>query len=130
MKIMKIYLFAIPIIAMSSTTFASPISTSQLKSMDCATLAVEKANATRTLNAANQNSNATGKTVSKWAGIASNALSAFGGHSESATKAGNFANNLSNQTTTSDQIHPQTILDAQANIENISIYQKSKNCKF
>lgn len=122
---MRKILLTMTILASTTSIIAAPISTSELKSMDCATLSVEKANANRVL--ASSNSNATGKTVSKWAGLASSALSAFGGHSETAAKAGGFANNVSTQSG-SGQIDPQLVSDAQANVENIGVYQKSKKC--
>ena len=78
----------------TSTSYAKQWTTSELKAMDCATLAVEKSNAKRSLAAAEQNIAAAstqtpGKSLSKWAGMASGALSAFGGHSEKQLKQAN-----------------------------------------
>ena len=83
---------SISISAFATTQFAS----SELKAMDCATLAVEKANAKRSLEAADKNianiqasAQAPGKSLSKFAGLAGGALAAFGGNSEKAARAGN-----------------------------------------
>lgn len=113
----KLLAFA-AIATLSASTFAAPFSTSELKEMDCATLAVEKANAERALkNAATPS----GK-LKKFAGFASKTLNSFGGDSEKAAKASNVANNIAGEESMSAE-------DAQANIENISTYQKGKNCK-
>ncbi|BAP38730.1 MAG: hypothetical protein ACN6N1_15075 [Acinetobacter guillouiae] len=93
--------------------------------MDCAALAVEKANASRVLSSSE--TKATGKTISKWAGLASSALNAFGGGSDTASKAGGFANKVSTESDPG-QVDTQLMTDAQANIENIAIYQNSKKC--
>ena len=68
-----------PVLAADATT---KLSSTELKAMDCATLSVEKADAKRALdgadkNIANINARASAK-VSKWAGIASGAMGAFG----------------------------------------------------
>ncbi len=92
----------------ASTTFAEStvsiqqLSTKELKAMDCATLYVEKANAKRSFEIADKNINAAAtqtpaKSLSKWAGMAGGALSSFGGNSEKATKAGQFANTLAGE---------------------------------
>ena len=122
---MKKILLTMIILIVPSFTMAALISTSELKNMDCDALAVEKANANRVL--ACSNSNAATKTISKWASLASSALSSFGGDSEVATKAGGFANKVANQSE-AEQKDAQLFADAQANVENISIYQKSKKC--
>ena len=111
-------LTAIAALSTSTSTFAAPFSTSELRSMDCATLAVEKANAERAL----KNAEAPGGKLKKFAGFASKTLSSFSGDSETAAKASNIANNIAGQEGISAE-------DAQANIENISTYQKSKNCQ-
>ena len=122
---MKKTLLTITILVSSTILTAAPLSTTELKSMDCAALAVEKANASRVLSSSE--TKATGKTISKWAGLASSALSSFGGDSEVATQAGGFANKVANQSE-AEQKDAQLFADAQANVENISIYQKSKKC--
>ena len=112
-------LFALTtILALSTSTFAAPFSTAELKEMDCATLSVEKANAERAL----KNAEAPSGKLKKFAGLAGKTLSSFGGDSEKAAKANNIANNIAGEEGMSAE-------DAQANIENISTYQKSKKCK-
>ncbi|WP_180183446.1 hypothetical protein [Acinetobacter sp. YH01020] len=127
---------SISISAFATTQFAS----SELKAMDCATLAVEKANAKRSLEAAEKNianiqasAQAPGKSLSKFAGLAGGALAAFGGNSEKAARAGNIANSLAGEQDTSDasnlELQQANKSAAQANIDNIGIYQGSKKCK-
>lgn len=122
----------------TSTSYAKKLTTSELKSMDCATLSVEKSDAKRSLATAEQNITAAstqtqGKSISKWAGMASGALSAFGGNSDKAAKANQVANSLAGQQDTSDasnvQLQQQIKATSQANIDNIGIYQGSKKCK-
>lgn len=123
---------------LSASTFANEkLSTSELKSMDCPTLAVEKADAKRSLetvekNLANAQAQSGSKTVSKWAGLAGGALSAFSGNSEKVARTSEVLGNMS-QTDTSDasnvELQQQIKANAQANIENIGIYQGSKKCK-
>ena len=133
--------------AITSTAFANTTadsnptkqhSSAELKAMDCATLAVEKANAKRSLEAADKNITAAatqtpGKSLSKWAGMAGSALSTFGGNSEKATKMGQVANSVAGEKDTSDagnvQLQQQIKAASQANIDNIGIYQGSKKCK-
>lgn len=129
--------------AFSATTFAASetgttsqkLSTSELKAMDCATLAVEKSNAKRSLDTADKNLAAAqtqtpGKSISKWAGIAGGALSAFG---KGDSKAGQLANTVAGPQDTSDasnvELQTQIKNDSHANIDNIAVYQKSKKCK-
>ncbi|WP_109440435.1 hypothetical protein [Acinetobacter haemolyticus] len=129
---------------LSFSTFAAtegkPFSTAELKAMDCATLSVEQSNAKRELasaekNIANINANAQSpnKAVSKWAGLASGALTAFGGNSEKTAKASQIASNLAGEEDTSDAnnltLQESIKAKAQANIENIATFQKSKKCK-
>ena len=128
----------------ASTTFAEStvsiqqLSTKELKAMDCATLSVEKANVKRSFEIADKNINAAAtqtpaKSLSKWAGMAGGALSSFGGNSEKATKAGQFANTLAGEQDTSDaanvELQQKIKATSQANIDNIAIYQGSKKCK-
>lgn len=120
-------------------TSNKPFTTTELKAMGCADLSVEQANAKRALaeadkNIANINANAQapGKAVSKWAGIASGALTAFGGNSESAAKANQIASNLAGEDKSDAgnlTLQQEIKAKAQANIDNIAIYQKSKKCK-
>jgi len=131
------------ILTLSATTFAASeyasqkLSTSELKAMDCATLAVEKANSKRALEAAEKNlvaaqTQTPGKSLGKWAGMAGGALSAFGGNSEKTAKANQVLGNLSAEDTSEAanvQLQNQIKTDAQTNIDNISIYQGSKKCK-
>ena len=139
----KIITLAI-IATFASTTFAEStvsiqqLSTKELKAMDCATLYVEKANAKRSFEIADKNINAAAtqtpaKSLSKWAGMAGGALSSFGGNSEKATKAGQFANTLAGEQDTSDaanvELQQKIKATSQANIDNIAIYQGSKKCK-
>lgn len=125
-------------IAESTTTSIQQISTKELKAMDCATLSVEKSNAKRSLEAADKNITAAAtqtpaKSISKWAGLASGALSNFGGNSEKAAKAGQLANSLAGEQDTSDasnvELQQKIKATSQANIDNITIYQGSKKCK-
>jgi hypothetical protein len=131
--------FSFPTFAESENT-NKPFSTSELKTMGCADLSVEQTNAKRELaeaekNIANINANAQapGKAVSKWAGLASGAISAFAGNSEKASKVSQIANNLAGEEDKSDAANlslQQAIkIKAQTNIDNIMIYQKSKKCK-
>ena len=122
----------------TSTSYAKKLSTSELKAMDCATLAVEKSDAKRSLAAAEQNIAAAstqtpGKSLSKWAGMASGALSAFGGNSQKATKASQIAGSFAGEQDSSDasnvQLQQEIKATSQANIDNIGIYQGSKKCK-
>ena len=133
--------------ALTSTAFANSTSetqsltkqltTAELKAMDCATLAVEKANAKRSLESADKNITAAtqtpGKSLSKWAGMAGSALSTFGGNSEKATKMGQVANSVAGEKDTSEagnvQLQQQIKAASQANFDNIGIYQGSKKCK-
>ena len=121
-------------------TTNKPFSTTELKAMGCADLSVEQANAKRELTSAdknianiNANAQAPGKSISKWAGVASGALSAFGGNSESAAKASNIASSIAGPQDTSDTgnltLQQEIKAKAQTNIENIAVYQKSKKCK-
>jgi hypothetical protein len=116
------------------------LSTYELKNLDCTSLAVEKANAVRHINNADQklnNMNAGAadptKTVSKWAGLAGNALAAFSGNSETAARASYAARNMANQNPQTDnsyEINSQQQIknNAVANVENISVYQSAKGC--
>jgi hypothetical protein len=128
--------------AFANTDATAPVykkfTTTELKAMDCATLAVEKAEAKRSIDAADSNISAAqvqtpGKTISKWAGIASGALTAFGGNSEKVAKANQVAGDLSGEQNASDAnnipLQQQIKATAQANIDNIGIYQTSKKCK-
>ena len=115
---MKKLLVFTAITTLSISTFAAPFSTSELKGMDCATLAVEKANAERAL----KNAAAPSGKLKKFASFAGKTLSSFSGDSEKAAKASHVANNIAGEEGMSAE-------DAQANIENISTYQKGKNCK-
>lgn len=125
-------------IAESATVSIQQISSKELKAMDCATLSVEKSNAKRSLEAADKNITAAAtqtpaKSISKWAGMASGALSTFGGNSEKAAKAGQLANSLAGEQDTSDasnvELQQKIKSTSQANIDNITIYQGSKKCK-
>ncbi len=130
----------------SFSTFAAneninkAFSTTELKAMSCADLSVEQANAKRELaeaekNIVNINTNAQSpsKAVSKWAGLASGAISAFAGNSEKAAKVGQIAHNIAGEEDTSDAANltlQQAIkTKAQTNIDNMTVYQKSKKCK-
>lgn len=131
--------------ALSVSTFAAEtetqykkLTTAELKAMDCATLAVEKADAKRDVESADKNITAAqtqtpGKSLSKWAGVASGALATFGGNSEKAAKASQVANSFAGEQDGSDAsnltLQQQIKTTAQANVDNISIYQGSKKCK-
>ncbi len=105
--------------------------------MDCATLSVEKADAKRALdgadkNIANINARAQDPSakVSKWAGIASGAMGAFG---KSDSRANQVASALAGPEDTSDannlEAQQKVKSVSQTNMENIAVYQKSKKCK-
>ena len=140
---MKKIIVLATIATLSASTFAASettsqkLSTSELKAMDCATLAVEKANAKRSLEAADKNLAAAqtqtpGKSLSKWAGVASGALTAFGGNSEKAAKANQALSGFNNEDTSEAgnvELQSKIKADSQANIDNIAIYQGSKKCK-
>ena len=140
---MKKFIALATIATLSVSTFAATeatsqkLSTSELKAMDCATLSVEKSNARHSLDAADKNlANINAKAqdpsakVSKWAGIAGGALSAFG---KGDSKAGQLANSVAGPQDTSDASNPDVQqklkADSQANLDNIAVYQKSKKCK-
>lgn len=138
-------IIALTIIAtLSATTFAASestslkLSTAELKAMDCATLSVEKSNAKRAVEAADKNITAAqtqtpAKSLNKWAGVATGALTAFGGNSERTAKASQIASNFSGQDDTSDagnvELQQKIKTESQTNIENITVYQGSKKCK-
>ena len=110
--------------------------TKELKAMDCTSLSVEKANAQHALAEAEKNItaiNSPGKQVSKWAGVASKALGAFGGNSETAAKAGQVATNIAGLDDSANagniKVQEANKNNSQANINNISSFQKSKKCK-
>ena len=141
---MKIKLLGCAMPALTASNFVQaevntkPFTTTELKALSCTDLSVEKANAKRELAAAERNitniqTDTPNKTISKWAGVAGGALSAFGGKSEHAAKAKDMANNLAGSEDTSDEnnLKLQQALKnkAQTNIENIETYQKSKKCK-
>ncbi len=141
---MKKFLCVAMIATISTASFAytEQLSSSELKSMDCATLAVEKSNAKRAAETADKNiqalsaqAQAPGNALGKWAGLAGNALSAFGGHSEKATRASQVAQSLSGSEQAEESaanlsVQQETKANAQANLENIAIFQNSKKCKF
>lgn len=116
------------------------LSTYELQNLDCTSLSVEKANAVRHINNADQklnNMNAgaadPAKTVSKWAGLAGNALAAFSGNSDTAARASYAARNMANQNPQVDNSYEvnnqqQIKNNALANIENISTFQSAKGC--
>ena len=127
---------------LSVNTFAiEQFSTYDLRSMDCPSLAVEKANSKRALDKANEQianlniqAQAPANNVSKWAGLASGALSAFSGNSKSAAKAADVAYSLSGNDQTEQvagnlEYYKQVQENAQSNIDNIVIYQDAKKCK-
>ncbi len=141
---MKIKLLGCAMLALTASNFVQAevntkaFTTTELKALSCTDLSVEKANAKRELAAAERNitniqTDTPNKTISKWAGVAGGALSAFGGKSEHAAKAKDMANNLTGSEDTSDEnnLKLQQALKnkAQTNIENIETYQKSKKCK-
>ena len=118
-----------------STTNNSVYSTSYLKTLDCTDLAVERKTFERTLEASNaaavQATTQQNSQMSKWAGLAGNALSAFAGQSETAGRMGQVANAFAgtNNNQTNAASAQQAAEVAQANIDNIKIYQSSKKCK-
>ncbi|NHC03540.1 hypothetical protein G9F31_07120 [Acinetobacter sp. 187] len=109
-------------------------STSYLKTLDCTDLAVERKSFERTLNAAQQSADQANvqanNGISKFAGLAGSALSAFSGQSNTASKmsqiASSFSGKDSQQTAVSSQ---QAVEVAQANLDNIAIYETAKKCK-
>ena len=126
----------------SANTFAvEQFTTYELSTMDCPSLAVEKANSKRALDKANEQvsnlnvqAQAPTNSVSKWASLAGGALSAFSGNSKSAAKAADVANNLSANDQTEQvaydlEYYKQVQANAQSNIDNIAIYQDAKKCK-
>ena len=125
----------------AATSYAAEkFTTTELKTMDCATLAVEKAEAKRTVENADKNianinaqAQAPGKALGKWAGLAGNAISAFAGDSEKAGRANAIAQNIAGPEDNSEAgnltLQQQIKSNAQANIDNIGIYQGSKKCK-
>ncbi len=127
----------ISISAFATTQFAS----SELKAMDCATLAVEKANSKRAIEAADKNianiqasAQAPGKSLSKFAGLAGGAS---GSISVVTLKKQHVQVTLQTAWLVSKILlkHLTLILQqanksaAQANLDNIGIYQGSKKCK-
>jgi hypothetical protein len=133
--IMKKSIICITALLLSTSTFAyDKLKSSELKAMDCATLSVEKADAKRALesserNLANINANAPTKSLGKFA---SAALGAFSGRSETMATASSIAAGLGEDdgTDASNPSVQQKIKDnAQANFDNIAVFQKTKKCK-
>ncbi|ALH94313.1 hypothetical protein [Acinetobacter equi] len=132
---MKKSIVCITALLITSSTFAyDKLKSSELKAMDCATLSVEKADAKRALesserNLANINANAPTKTLGKFA---SAALGAFAGKSETMATASSVAAGLGEDdgTDASNPAIQQKIKEnAQANFDNIAVFQKTKKCK-
>lgn len=108
-------------------------STTYLKGLDCTDLAVEARSFERTLQAAQnaqEQANAQANNpVSKWAGIASGALSAFAGQSETVARASEITSAFSGQNNKNNSAPSQADAEvALANLENIRMYQKGKKC--
>ena len=132
----KLVIFSAALTMSFSALAVDKHTTKELKAMDCTTLSVEKANSQRALTEAEKNIvaiNSPAKSVSKWAGVASKALGAFGGNSETAAKAGQVASNVAGLDDSAEagdiKIQEKNKSNAQSNIENITTYQKSKKCK-
>lgn len=111
----------------------SVYSTAYLKGLDCTDLAVEARSFERTLeasqNAQNQANAQANNPVSKLAGIASGALSAFAGQSQTVARASEITNAFSGNNNQNNLAASQADADvALANLENIRIYQKAKKC--
>ncbi|WP_180124054.1 hypothetical protein [Acinetobacter sp. YH12097] len=119
----------------ANQTNNSVYSTSYLKTLDCTDLSVERKTFERTLEASQQALSQApaqqNNQVSKWAGLAGNALSAFSGQSETAARMGQFATAFSsNKNTQQDSSSAQQAMEiAQANLDNIDIYRQAKKCK-
>ncbi|MEK5770034.1 hypothetical protein VXE29_05175 [Acinetobacter variabilis] len=108
-------------------------STKYLKGLDCTDLAVEARSFERTLeasqNALNQANAQANNPVSKLAGIASGALSAFAGQSQTVARATEITNAFTGNNNQNNIAASQADADvALANLENIRIYQKAKKC--
>lgn len=108
-------------------------STTYLKSLDCTDLAVEARSFERTLeasqNALNQANAQANNPVSKLAGIASGALSAFAGQSQTVARATEITNAFTGNNNQNNIAASQADAEvALANLENIRIYQKAKKC--
>lgn len=108
-------------------------STTYLKGLDCTDLAVEARSFERTLeasqNALNQANAQANNPVSKLAGIASGALSAFAGQSQTVARATEITNAFTGNNNQNNIAASQADADvALANLENIRIYQKAKKC--
>lgn len=138
---MKKLIICAAIASLTTPVFAADatakLSTTELKAMDCATLSVEKSNAKQSLESAEKNlSNINAQSqnpaakVGKWAGVASGALTAFGGGD---SKVGKLATAVASTEDKSDannlELQQKIKSDSEANLKNISIYQKSKKCK-
>ena len=120
-------------ISMSASAY-DKLKTSELKSMDCTTLAVEKADAKRAIDSSSRNiSNISAQAPTKTLGkFASAAFGAFAGNSEKLATASSIAADISEDdgTDASNLTVQQKIQsNAQANFDNIATYQKSKKCK-
>lgn len=111
--------------------------TSYLKTLDCTDLTVEARSFERTIDAAYKQTNAANtatpvNSIAKFAGIASGALSAFGGQSESLSRVTEITSALAGnpaQPQAAGNVITQTAYDnAVTNLENIRIYQKAKQC--
>lgn len=132
----KLVIFSAALTMSFSALAVDKHTTKELKAMDCTTLSVEKANSQRSLTEAEKNIaalNTPAKSVSKWAGVAGKALGAFGGNSETVSKAGQVANNIAGLDSSTEagdiKVQEKNKSNAQSNIENITTYQKSKKCK-
>lgn len=107
--------------------------TSYLKGLDCTDLTVEARSFERTLEAAqlvqDQANAQANNPVSKLAGIATGALSAFAGQSKSVSRVTEITSSFAGQNNQNSFAASQADTDvALANLENIRIYQKAKKC--
>ena len=109
-------------------------STKYLKTLDCTDLAVEAKAFERTLEAAQSNyaqgSALANNSVTKFAGLAGSALSAFAGQSTTAAKMSQVTNALTGGNSAQQTVNnaQQSAEVATVNLENIAIYQKAKKC--
>ncbi|HJF28373.1 MAG TPA: hypothetical protein K8V79_09055 [Acinetobacter lwoffii] len=104
-------------------------STTYLKGLDCTDLAVEARSFERSLEASQHALNQANNPVSKLAGIASGALSAFTGQSQTVARATEITNAFTGNNNQNNIAASQADADvALANLENIRIYQKAKKC--
>lgn len=108
------------LISASTTSFAytEQLSHSELKSMDCSTLAVEQSNAKRAVESAEKSIQALN--------IAGSKTEKIKGSSQTTLQ---LSHRKAEENTASLSIYQENKANAQANLKNIAIFQNTNKCK-